>query len=108
VLDDLSVGKEELGLLRIGELERAQEEAPGVEFDGGDAGRHGGNYGSGGEVGFRGLLLLQRMKLEVMEMPPQSSMPPHHQEQLCRIRMPEKQFASGLATCCETYFLLFG
>jgi hypothetical protein len=31
-----------LGLRRVRELERAQEESPGVEFDGGDAGRHGG------------------------------------------------------------------
>jgi hypothetical protein len=40
-----------LGLLRVGKLERAQEEAPGVEFDGGDAGRHGRHYSSAGEVG---------------------------------------------------------
>jgi hypothetical protein len=43
------VGKEELGLLRVGELKRAQEKARGVEFDGGDAGRHGRNYNSGGD-----------------------------------------------------------
>lgn len=42
MLDDLPLGKETLGLRRVGELERAQEESPGVEFDGGDAGRHGG------------------------------------------------------------------
>jgi hypothetical protein len=42
------VGEEELGLLCVGELERAQEEARGVELDGGDAGRHGWNYSSGG------------------------------------------------------------
>ena len=57
MLDDLPLGKEQLGLLRVGELERAQEEAPGVEFDGGDAGRHGRNYNSGGEVGLRSGLL---------------------------------------------------
>ena len=47
MLDDLPVGKEKLGLRGVGELERAQEEARGVEFDGADAGRHGGNYNSG-------------------------------------------------------------
>ncbi len=57
MLDDLPLGKEHLGLLRIGELERAQEEARGVEFDGGDAGRHGRNYNSGGDVGLWGGLL---------------------------------------------------
>ncbi len=57
MLDDLPVGKKQLGLLRIGELERAQEEARGVEFDGRDAGRHGRNYNSGGEVGLRRGLL---------------------------------------------------
>ena len=41
VLDDLPMGKEELGLPGVGKLERAQEEARGVEFDGGEAGRHG-------------------------------------------------------------------
>jgi hypothetical protein len=54
MVDDLPVGKEALGLLRVGELERAEEEARGVEFDGGDAGRHGRNYNSGGEVDFGG------------------------------------------------------
>ena len=42
MLDDIPLGKEQLGLQRVAELERAQEEAPGVEFDGGDAGRHRG------------------------------------------------------------------
>ena len=37
----LSVLREELGLTGVGSLERAQEEARGVEFDGGEAGRHG-------------------------------------------------------------------
>jgi hypothetical protein len=54
MLDDLPLGKKQLGLLRVGELERAQEEAPGVEFDGGDAGRHGSNYNSGDEAGISG------------------------------------------------------
>jgi len=54
MLDDLPVGKEELGLRCVRELERAQEEARGVELDGGDAGgdagRHGRNYNSGGDA----------------------------------------------------------
>jgi hypothetical protein len=50
MLHDLPLRKEALGLLRVGELERAQEEAPGEKFDGGNAGRHGRNYNSGGEV----------------------------------------------------------
>jgi hypothetical protein len=50
MLHDLPVRKETLGLLRVRELERAQEEAPGEKFDGGKAGRHGRNYNSGGEV----------------------------------------------------------
>jgi hypothetical protein len=57
MLDDLPVGKQALGLLRVGELERAQEEAPGLEFDGGDAGRHGRNYSSGVEAGLSGVVL---------------------------------------------------
>jgi hypothetical protein len=35
-------------------LERAQEQARGVEFDGRDAGRHGRNYNSGDEAGMSG------------------------------------------------------
>jgi hypothetical protein len=41
MLDDLPLWEEELGSLCVGELKRAQEEARCVEFDGGDAGRHG-------------------------------------------------------------------
>jgi hypothetical protein len=40
--DDLPVGKEALGLGRVGELEGAQDETLRVKFDGRDAGRHGG------------------------------------------------------------------
>lgn len=53
MLHDLPMGKEVLGLLRVGESERAQEEAPGEKFDGGNAGRHGRNYSIGGEVTLR-------------------------------------------------------
>lgn len=44
MFDDLPMGKEKLGLLGVRELERAQEESRGVEFDGGGAGRHGRDF----------------------------------------------------------------
>ena len=52
MLHDLPLRKEALGLLRVGELERAQDEAPGEKFDGGKAGRHGRNYNSESEPVF--------------------------------------------------------
>jgi hypothetical protein len=47
MFDDLPVGKEALGLLRVGELERAEEEAPCVEFDGCRTRMRGKQFSSG-------------------------------------------------------------